>query len=179
MLILVTGGVRSGKSRYVLARASECRGRKAFIATAEAIDDEMKERIRRHREEREGSFRTIEEPFDLAGALEQAVADSDVIVIDCLTLWISNLLSAERPSPAETERMLEACLAVLKKTDKRVIAVTNEVGMGIIPDNRLAREYGDLLGSFNRRFAAIAEEVILMVCGIPHWVKKGNHAEMD
>ncbi|HNX68952.1 MAG TPA: bifunctional adenosylcobinamide kinase/adenosylcobinamide-phosphate guanylyltransferase [Candidatus Omnitrophota bacterium] len=179
MLILITGGVRSGKSRYALQLASGQTGRRTFIATAEALDDEMRERIRRHREERDGSFRTIEELFDLAGAVGRAGTDSEVIVIDCLTLWVSNLISHRRSSPEEIENSFAALLGVLKRTGKNVIAVTNEVGMGIIPVNPLAREYGDLLGGLNRRVAEIADQVILMVCGLPQQIKKGSHGKMD
>ena len=160
MLVLVTGGARSGKSSYALARA---RGG-LYIATAEAGDDEMRERIARHREERGPAWKTIEAPMDPAAALPA----SGVVVLDCLTLWISNLMLAGRDDAA-----IYAAAADLaeKSTRCTTYAVTNEVGLGIVPEHPLARRFRDLAGRVNQTFAAAATEVWLLVCGQPLRIK--------
>ena len=155
-LILVGGGARSGKSRWALERARKRGGRLVYIATAEALDREMAERISRHRADRGGDFETIEEPLDLARAICSAAGDA--IVVDCLTLWLSNMMHAQRDGIAET-------IAAAAESQAEVIAVTNEVGAGIVPENALAREFRDLAGSMNQRFAERAAEVYWMVFG--------------
>jgi adenosylcobinamide kinase/adenosylcobinamide-phosphate guanylyltransferase len=162
-LVLIGGGVRSGKSRYAMARAREAGGRLAFIATAQALDGEMRERIARHRAARGSESTTIEEPLDLARAIRSARADA--IVVDCLTLWLSNLVHAGMDWEARTEDALEAARAA------RVFVVTNEVGCGVVPVSALGREFRDQAGEMNQRFAAAADEVYLMVFGQPLRVK--------
>ncbi|GAA6736774.1 cobyric acid synthase [Thermus oshimai] len=155
-LVLLLGGARSGKSRLAQRLAGPFA---TLIATAEARDEEMAERIARHRRERPPTWETLEEPLDLVGALGRA--RHGVVVVDCLTLWVANLLEAGLDPLEEAERFLQA----VEGSNKRVIAVSNEVGMGIVPANPLARRYRDLLGEVNARFAQRAKEAYLLVAG--------------
>jgi len=157
-LVLVGGGARSGKSRWALERARRRGGRLVFIATAEALDEEMSARIARHRADRGDEFETIEEPLELARAIRSAQADA--IVVDCLTLWLSN-------GSCDVEATIEAA----RVQTAEVIFVTNEVGGGIVPDNALAREFRDRAGVMNQQFADAADEVYWMVFGQPLRVK--------
>jgi adenosylcobinamide kinase/adenosylcobinamide-phosphate guanylyltransferase len=154
-LVLVGGGARSGKSRWALERARKCGDRLVYIATAEALDDEMSARIAKHRAERGDEFVTIEAPLDLAGAIRSL--SSDAIVVDCLTLWLSNSMSLEDKT--------EETIAVALESTADVIVVTNEVGCGIVPENALARDFRDRAGRMNQRFAEAADEVYWMVFG--------------
>jgi adenosylcobinamide kinase/adenosylcobinamide-phosphate guanylyltransferase len=158
-IVLVGGGARSGKSRFALERARREGSNLVFIATAEAGDDEMRERIARHQAERGKEFRTVEAPLDLASAIRST--DADAIVVDCLTLWLSNTMTSEFAALEEAATSSRAC----------VILVTNEVGCGIVPDNALAREFRDLAGRLNQRMAEAAKEVYWMVFGQPLRVK--------
>ena len=160
-LVLVGGGARSGKSRWALERARKRGGWMVYIATAEALDDEMSARIAKHRGERESAFQTIEAPLDLAGAIRSLACDA--IVVDCLTLWLSNSMNL----PDKTEETI----AVALESTADVIVVTNEVGCGIVPENALAREFRDRAGRMNQRFAEAADEVYWMVFGQPLRVK--------
>jgi len=164
-VILVGGGARSGKSRYAVQKALTIEGRRAFVATAEPFDDEMASRIARHQADRDDRFTNIEEPLDLARVI--AEAGFDVMVVDCLTLWLSNLMFANKNCDRETEALVTAAQA----TRGTVIFVTNEVGSGIVPDNALAREFRDRSGILNQRIAAIAAEVYFMAFGQPLRVK--------
>lgn len=169
---LLTGGSRSGKSRHALEIASKY-NRKAFIATAEPMDDEMRTRIMRHREERGADFVTVEEPVDLAGAVHSIPPDVEVAVIDCLTVWLGNLMhrfGEENEGFAQVDDLLET----LRNPPCDLIIVTNEVGMGIIPDNRLGRRYRDMAGNLNQRVAGTAGKVVLLVSGIPVVLKDGE-----
>ena len=159
-LVLVTGGARSGKSAFALARANGG----VYIATAEAGDDEMRERIARHRAERGPAWTTVEAPLDPAAALPAA----GTALIDCLTLWISNLMLAGRDDAA-----IYAAAEHLagKASACTTIAVTNEVGLGIVPEHPLARRFRDVAGRVNQIFAARADEVWLLVCGQPLRIK--------
>ncbi len=158
-MILIGGGARSGKSRSALEKARAIEGSRAFVATAQPFDEEMATRIDRHRAERGEEFTTIEEPLDLARAI--ADARFDVILVDCLTLWLSNIMFANRDSDAETGSLVNAAQAAAGT----VIFVTNEVGSGIVPDNALAREFRDRAGILNQRIANAAQEVYWMVFG--------------
>ena len=165
---LITGGSRSGKSAYALtlAQADPSLTRRYFIATAEALDDEMQERIAHHRAARPRSFTTIEASLDLCGALASVAGRADIAVIDCLTLWVSNLLEQN----FSDERVIaEADLlsAALAGSPFQAIVVTGEVGSGIVPDNPLARRFRDLLGWTNQRLARAADQLILMTAGYP------------
>lgn len=163
-VILVGGGARSGKSRYSLEKAFQIGVNRAYIATAEASDEEMSARINRHREERGEAFTTIEEPINLASAITEA--RFDVVVVDCLTLWLSNIMLAGKDCDAETEALI-----IASQTASTILFVTNEVGSGIVPDNALAREFRDRAGILNQRIATIAEEVYFMVFGQPMRIK--------
>jgi len=168
---LITGGARSGKSRYALALAQCYPGRRAFLATAEPLDDEMRERIRRHREDRDRSFLTIEEPLDPAKALRSLPRDVEVAVIDCLTVWLGNVMHYRRDEAGEPPELREL-FALLAAPLCDLIIVTNEVGMGIVPGEAVARRFRDLAGWINQEVAKRAHVVILMVSGIPIIVKQ-------
>ncbi|MDO8948173.1 MAG: bifunctional adenosylcobinamide kinase/adenosylcobinamide-phosphate guanylyltransferase [Desulfocapsaceae bacterium] len=171
-LILVTGGARSGKSDYALQLAQSLPSPRCFIATCPVVDSEMDERITRHREEREGAeWQTVEEQTDIAAIL-RSHQDSPVCLIDCLTLWVNNLLynadmSEKLFGDAEVRRQCDLLTEAASIHQGTVICVTNEVGMGIVPDNAAARVYRDLVGRCNRMIAAAASEVYLVSCGIP------------
>ena len=170
-LILVLGGARAGKSTFALrlAEAQIGDGQGCFIATAQALDDEMAERIARHRAERSAQWITVEEPFQLDAALLQA-AEAKVVLIDCLTLFVSNWLLR---SDNETEQTVQTLVARLLASvnEQTVICVSNEVGLGLVPDNPLGRTFRDLLGRVNQQFAAAADEVYLLVAGLPLQLK--------
>jgi adenosylcobinamide kinase / adenosylcobinamide-phosphate guanylyltransferase len=174
-LIFVFGGARAGKSTFALRLANERagEGQVCFIATAQALDEEMAERIAKHRAERPVHWRTIEEPYQLDEALLQA-RDSQVAIVDCLTLFVSNWLLRTEGERACSQRVREVCdrvLATITAQPTTVICVSNEVGLGIVPENRSARNFRDLLGRVNQQFAAAAGEVYLLVAGLPVRVK--------
>ncbi|MBV8835915.1 MAG: bifunctional adenosylcobinamide kinase/adenosylcobinamide-phosphate guanylyltransferase [Alphaproteobacteria bacterium] len=164
---MVLGGARSGKSRYaerhLIARTPP---QWNYIATAEALDDEMTQRIAEHRARRGDNWHTIEAPRDLPSALNGLPRDATVLV-DCLTLWLSNLLLAGADIEADVARLD----AALIKMDGTVVLVSNEVGLGIVPDNALARRFRDLQGALNQRIAARADLVVFMMAGLPLVVK--------
>lgn len=162
-VILVGGGVRSGKSAYAVARARALGARRAFVATARAYDDEMRERIRRHQEERAEDFTTVEEPRELAGVLAR-LGGFDVAVVDCITLWIANQL-VDGVAPAVVEENAARFAAVLRAAPCHVIVVTNEVGMGVHPETALGRTFRDLAGRTHQALARAADEVHLAVLG--------------
>ncbi len=158
-LILITGGVRSGKSRKALSLAAPY-AEKLFVATATAGDAEMSERIVRHRAERGSEWHTVEEPLDLARTMD--VHPDAVAIIDCMTLWTSNAMAAE----LDVEPALDAFIAAAARRTAPVIIVTNEVGWGIVPVYESARRYRDLAGLVNQRLAAAAHTVWLMISGL-------------
>jgi adenosylcobinamide kinase/adenosylcobinamide-phosphate guanylyltransferase len=165
-VILVGGGARSGKSRYALEKASTIEGRRAFVATAEALDEEMAARIAHHKADRGEQFITIEAPVELAAAI--ADSNFDAMVVDCLTLWLSNLMFANKSCDREIENLIAAAEA----SRATVIFVTNEVGSGIVPtDSALSRDFRDRAGILNQRIAAIAQEVYFMIFGQPLRIK--------
>jgi adenosylcobinamide kinase/adenosylcobinamide-phosphate guanylyltransferase len=166
MLTLITGGCRSGKSSHAIAIASTSpASRKYFIATAEALDDEMRARIEHHRQSRPAEFQTIEEPRKLAAAIGSLHGRADVVVVDCVTLWVSNLLeqSGDDQILAEAGTLAGALLGA----PFSAIVVTDEVGWGVVPDNPVARRFRDVLGWTNQRIARVADEVLLMAAGYP------------
>ncbi len=168
---LITGGARSGKSAYALTLAQQARGmRRFFIATAEALDDEMRERIAHHRANRAPDFVTVEEPIAIGDALSELAHRADIVVVDCLTLWISNLLMTRR---SDEEILAEArgLAGAMADAPFASIVVTDEVGAGIVPENAMARRFRDLLGWTNQALAQTAERVVLMVAGYPLRVK--------
>jgi adenosylcobinamide kinase/adenosylcobinamide-phosphate guanylyltransferase len=169
-IILVTGGARSGKSRYAEERTLLFGARRLYVATAEAKDEEMARRIEEHKLRRGSAWLTVEEPVELCSVLLAHRSRIDAALIDCLTLWLSNLLLRE--NDVSMERRFHDLLETLPRLDFHVVLVTNEVGWGIVPDNALARGFRDLAGSVNQRLAARANEVVLMVAGIPMFLKK-------
>jgi adenosylcobinamide kinase/adenosylcobinamide-phosphate guanylyltransferase len=166
LLTLVLGGARSGKSRYAESLIAALPPPWIFVATAEAGDAEMAERIAMHRARRGADWRTIEAPHDLAAALAAMDGDPPALV-DCLTLWLSNRMLAAADVEAEAARLE----TVLVSRRGPAILVSNEVGLGIVPDNVLARRFRDLQGRVNQRMAARAGRVVMMVAGLPLVVK--------
>lgn len=171
-LILITGGARSGKSRYAEERARHGGVRLLYIATAEARDEEMARRIAAHRARRDAEWTTVEAPVEIARALSDNRGRFDAALVDCVTLWLSNFI--ERADETGTEAAVAAFIAAAHDFGAPVFIVTNEVGSGIVPDNPLARRFRDLAGRTNQRLAAAADEVVLMVAGLPVVVKKGD-----
>ncbi len=168
---LVLGGVRSGKSRYAqqIAARSE---RVTFIATAERRDDaEMQAKISRHRAERPLAWSTIEEPLELHRAIEEAGQSSDVLLIDCLTLFAANLLEAFGQDEARIQSQIDALCQAMSASRCSIVLVSNEVGSGVVPAYELGRRFRDLVGEINQRIAAISETVLLMVAGLPFPLK--------
>jgi adenosylcobinamide kinase / adenosylcobinamide-phosphate guanylyltransferase len=169
-LTLITGGARSGKSTFAQRLAAAHGGDVLFLATAEALDDEMAVKIRRHQAERPAVWRTREEPRHLAQVLA-AEPPAGVVLLDCVTLWVTNLLLAEGATWEAAEGELDALLAWQRTTATRLIVVTNEVGLGIVPADPLSRAYREWLGAFNQRLAAAAHDVYLCVSGLPIEIK--------
>ena len=164
-IILVTGGARSGKSRIAEARTLELGTPASYIATAQALDEEMQTRIAAHQSRRGPDWITHAEPVDLTGALQ--CTDTMPRLVDCLTLWLSNVMLGDEDWQAKADELTE----LLPALRAPVVFVTNEVGSGIVPDNKLAREFRDAAGLLNQRIAALADEVTLAVCGLPVKVK--------
>ena len=168
-LTLVLGGVRAGKSRYEQELA-QGGGRVLYVATAEAGDDEMAARIQAHRDERPSDWATLEEPIDVVGALEPLLVDYDTVLIDCLTLWVSNLLLQD-PDDGEVQANIQTrarrLVDLYAQSNSAWIVVSNEVGLGVIPAARLGRDYADALGRVNQQFAAATDEAIVMFAGLP------------
>jgi adenosylcobinamide kinase/adenosylcobinamide-phosphate guanylyltransferase len=163
-VVLVLGGARSGKSRYA---ESLIHAPKHYVATAQAFDDEMKERIRLHKARRDGSWSNHEAPLDLIPTLFEIDGWGNHVLVDCLTLWLSNLILDGSDCDAEVSELVEH-LATAKA---RIVIVSNEVGFGIVPDNALARRFRDIQGLANQLVGAVAESVVLTVAGIPMLVK--------
>ena len=164
---LVLGGARSGKSRYAEELVERQPGACVYLATAEAGDAEMAERIRRHQARRGARWRTIEAPLELTATLSRLAVPATAVLVDCLTLWLANLLLAG----ADIEREIENLDATLTQIPGKAVLVASEVGWGIVPDNALARDFRDLQGLLNQRLAARADRVVLMVAGLPLFLK--------
>jgi len=166
-LTLVLGGARSGKSRHAerLALASGCAP--VYLATAQALDDEMAARIEAHRARRGPDWRTVEEPLDLVGTLRRGCARERIVLVDCLTMWLTNLMVAGRDVEAECARLLEA----LPELTGPVLLVSNEVGQGVVPDNAMARQFVDHAGFLHQGIAEQADAVVFMTAGLPHRLK--------
>ncbi|MEO0508775.1 MAG: bifunctional adenosylcobinamide kinase/adenosylcobinamide-phosphate guanylyltransferase [Verrucomicrobiota bacterium] len=169
-VLLVTGGSRSGKTAYALQRAMEYE-RRIYLATAEPVDSEMEDRITRHQQERGGDFTTMEEPIDLSGALRRVPEDAEVVLVDCMTVWLGNLMHHQGVQ-ADPYDAVNQFLAALKKPPCNLIIVTNEVGSGIIPHDPMTRTYRDHAGWLNQDIAKIAAEVVLVACGLPLVLKE-------
>jgi adenosylcobinamide kinase/adenosylcobinamide-phosphate guanylyltransferase len=170
-VVVVIGGSRSGKTAFALGRAQEAAGvgSRVYIATAQPLDAEMEERIEKHRRERGSAWATCEEPLHLGRAVRAASGSSAVAVIDCLTLWLSNLLC----SNLDVEEAQDDFIDSLRTPGRlrHIFVVSNEVGMGIVPENDMARRFRDMAGRLHQRLAGLADEVYLMVAGIPVKIK--------
>lgn len=165
---LILGGARSGKSALAERIATGLGRTPAYLATAEALDAEMEERVAAHQLQRQGRFTTYEEPLDLPGAILSARSRHDFILVDCLTLWITNLLGAGDNVTAAVDDLI----SVLETTtDAQIVLVSNEVGLGIVPDNPLARTFRDLTGATHQRAATVCAHVYLVAAGIPMALK--------
>ena len=166
-LTLVLGGARSGKSRYAESLIESQPGNWVYLATATPGDDEMRARIQTHRARRGAHWITVEEPLDLAGAMMRQDGPARPILVDCLTLWLSNAMLAERDIDAETARLA----AALKGLASPAVLVANEVGLSIVPDNALARAFRDSAGRLNQTIAALADRVYFVAAGLPLTLK--------
>ncbi len=174
MKLLVTGGARSGKSRFAQARAEALSPTRTYLATGQAFDAEMADRIRRHQADRDQTWRTVEEPLDIAPLL----ARPGVVLLDCLTLWVSNLLMAHGEQ-ADLEPQLQQLVAAVAAADNPLVLVTNEVGLGIVPANALSRAFRDHAGRLSQLLAPVCDEVVLCVAGLPLWVKGGPSLPLE
>ena len=169
---LVLGGARSGKTAFALQQAQNAGGARAsgdgliMIATAQAFDDEMRERIARHQDERDGRWRTVEAPMDLAAAIRR-LGPGDVAVVDCLTLWLTNVMLAERDVEAAVRELVEAVVGCPAK----LWLVSNEVGWGLVPETALGRRFRDEAGRLHQRLAQAADSAVLIVAGLPLTLK--------
>src|SRR5687768_14379175 len=179
-LILLLGGARAGKSTYAMRLAQDGERASAdeicFIATAQGLDEDMTKRIARHRAERPAHWRTIEEPYHIDEALEQA-AVTGVVVVDCLTLFVSNWLMRhedEHECEQVVRRITRNFLAVARARQQTIICVSNEVGLGVVPGTKIGRVFRDVLGRVNQEFAAAADEVYLLIAGLPLQLKIGR-----
>jgi adenosylcobinamide kinase/adenosylcobinamide-phosphate guanylyltransferase len=161
--VLVLGGARSGKSRHAEDVVSASGLKRIYIATAETRDGEMVERVRLHQVRRGEGWRTVEEPLALVDCLMREASPAHAILVDCLTLWISNLMFAE----ADVEAAVAELAAALPSLQGTVCLVSNEVGLGIVPDNALARRFRDFAGLANQRLAAVCDEVVFVAAGLP------------
>ena len=184
MVIFVTGGARSGKSDFAQDLAEKLKGNRLFWATAQAFDEEMSHRIQNHREQRGNRWDTVEEPIYLGRALKSVKNSYKTILVDCLTLWMSNLLLEYNPpsppfnkgglgglSDKKISEIVDDFFLSIGKFEGTIIVVSNEVGMGIVPDNKLARIYRDQLGFLNQKMARRADEVYALLSGIPVRIK--------
>ena len=203
-ITFIIGGARSGKSSFALREASGMIGHKLYLATAEALDDEMKERIANHKSERGNDWDTIEEPVNIASIISESLNKFNVVLLDCLTLWLSSVMirtqSAEHriqntdkreqnskyrsqmsdPATGKAEKSISEFIDALQQLKEagvlcsgfcNLYIVSNEVGMGIVPDNKLARQFRDLAGKVNQKVAELADEVYLVTAGIPIKIK--------
>ena len=160
---LVLGGARSGKSRYAEGLLDGHTGRRVYLATAEILDDEMAERVRLHKARRDADCRTVEEPLEIAQTIVAETAKGAAVLVDCLTLWLGNVMGKNRDVGAEIDRLV----AAIGQFGGPVIFVSNEVGLGIVPDNALARAFRDHAGRLHQAVAAKAESVIFVAAGLP------------
>ena len=177
-IILVTGGARSGKSLFAEQYAIAQRGNMAYIATAQIYDKEMESRVELHRTRRADQWQTFEAPYDAHQTIKLAAKEANIILFDCITLYTSNLLLAPSSADEREEKFqyimgqIDKLLNSARESQATVLFVTNEVGMGIVPDNALARQYRDIAGSVNQKVAACADEVYLVISGLAVEIKK-------
>ncbi len=172
--VLVLGGQRSGKSRYAEQVVATSGLAPVYLATAQAGDEEMTRRIAAHRERRGAAWHTVEEPLDLAGTIVREAGDGRIVLVECLTLWLSNTMQAG----ADTLRATTELIGVLGSAKGQVVLVSNEVGSGVIPATPLGRRYADGLGALNQRVAAAVRNVVLVVAGMPVQIKPAQQPEI-
>lgn len=168
--VLIIGGCRSGKSGHALQLADQLAGHKIFMATCVPHDREMEQRVLHHQKQRNPNWKTLEVPLLLSEAIRENSRRGHVILVDCLTLWINNIL-LEKDDPENIDMNIQKLIQSLEKTECPVILVSNEVGTGIVPENRLARLFRDVAGFANQKIAASVDRVIWMVAGIPVEIK--------
>ena len=184
-MVLILGGARSGKSSLAERMAKRSGPQVTFIATAQPLDEEMRQRIEAHKSARPREWRTVEEPLDLATVVEAAIGDSEMVLVDCITVWVSNHICQiiAPKSSSNWHHEVEALgdrlrdqvarlVAISRSSGATLLLVSNEVGLGLVPENPLGRAYRDLLGAINRQLAAEAGKVLLMVAGLPLDVKR-------
>ncbi len=169
--VFITGGTRSGKSAFAQQRAEAHAGPLLYVATAGIGDEEMAARVERHRQERGGRWETLEEPLELAEKLPEAATGKAAVLLDCVTLWVSNLYFAHEEQPEAVFAAVQQFIDSWSRFDGTLYLVSNEVGSGIVPDNRLARDFRDLAGEVNQRLAAAADEAWLVAAGLPLQLK--------
>jgi len=169
-MILITGGCRSGKSRFALDYANQYFSKKLYLATCEALDEEMAQRIEHHKKMRSPEWQTIEEPIEIVNKIRRYGDEVDVILLDCITLWLSNLLM-RRKNDSEIMEEVSRLIDTMKEKRTSFILVSNEVGLGIVPVDPLSRRFRDLSGMANQKIAEVVNTVILMVSGIPIFLK--------
>ncbi len=170
--MLVLGGARSGKSSLALDFCNEMDGSHYFIATAQAFDDEMADRIKRHQEERGNEWTTVEETVEIAQKIKELDAEDSVILVDCLTLWLNNLYMKYESDNDMIYKRIDELVNSLENIKGRVVFVSNEVGMGIVPEHKLARLYRDAAGTLNRKMAAKADRAVITFSGLPSVLKE-------
>jgi adenosylcobinamide kinase/adenosylcobinamide-phosphate guanylyltransferase len=170
--ILVLGGAKSGKSSYALDTCNRSGKKRVFLATAQAGDLEMEERIRKHRAERGPAWSTREEPIEITEIIRREDGKDTIILVDCLTLWLSNLFMKYKDDNDAIERVVESFVGQLANIRGSVVAVSNEVGTGIVPDNALSRRYRDRAGMLNQQVAAVSRKVVAVFAGIPLVLKE-------
>jgi adenosylcobinamide kinase/adenosylcobinamide-phosphate guanylyltransferase len=169
-IILVTGGCRSGKSRFALDYANQHFSKKLYLATCEALDEEMAQRIAHHKKTRGPEWRTIEEPTEIVDKIRRYGDEVEVILLDCITLWLSNLLM-RRKDDSEIMKEISFLIDTIREKQTSLIFVSNEVGLGIVPADPLSRRFRDLSGMTNQKIAEAANTAIFMVSGIPIFLK--------
>lgn len=168
--LLIIGGCRSGKSRFALEYANRHFRNRLYLATSRVLDGEMQERVRQHQMERGRDWHTVEEPLNIIKVVTREAARTEVILIDCITMWLSNMLLGDM-SARKIEESVAGLVTTIQKADCSFVLVSNEVGAGIVPENRLARMFRDLVGTTNQGLAACAHEVYWLVAGLPVKVK--------
>jgi len=173
-ITFILGGARSGKSAFALKEASKTSGNKAYIATAEALDEEMQQRIENHKRQRSKDWITYEEPLRIAEVIKKIESTCSAIVIDCLTLWLSNVMHGNPDIGYEIENLVDTLHTA--RNASCIYIVSNEVGMGIVPENEVARKFRDMAGILNQKVAEVSDEVYMVVAGIALKIKEEYHA---